>query len=135
MSHLALDPQQLASIDFETFPFPKVHLVERESAEDLLMLVWAEGRTQLLLDREVPREDAERIREVRDEVDQFNADPVSGWRELIITAHEAEMTAIATERDALAARRRTAAAHYDDAGFALMRARRGASSRLSTSVR
>lgn len=127
LSHLALTPQQLAAIDFTTFDFPGVELVTRTSGEDLLILVWAGGRAFLLHNRDVPRDAASYIDEIRSEVQAFNADPVSGWRDLIIATHKAEMESIAAERQVLTARRRAAAAQYDDAGFALMRARRATS--------
>lgn len=123
MAHLALDPQQLAGIDFTTFTFPPVELRSRTSGEDVLMLVWAGEREYLLFDRDVPRDDLQLMAEVLSEIDQFNVDPISGWRELIVAAHQGEIASIGEAQEALRVRRRAAAAALEDAGFAVLRVR------------
>lgn len=126
MKHLALDPQQLAKIDFDTFDFPELELVTRSSGEELLMVVWAGGRRFLLHDREIPRDQMGVIEEVRAEVEAFNADTITGWRDLVTAAVERERQAIADARDALFDRTLAVERAHQDAGFACLRARSSA---------
>lgn len=126
MSHLVLDPQQFVAIDYDSFTFPPVRLETRSSGEDLLMLVWAGDREFLLHDRDVPRQEAAYMDEVRAQVAAFNADTISGWRELAVVAHRAEADAVVAEREALRERQRQVARAIEDAGFAALRARREA---------
>lgn len=123
MSHLVLDPQQLVAIDWESFAFPPVDLETRSSGEELLMLVWSGDREFLLHDRDVPLEEAAYMGEVRAQVAAFNADTITGWRELATSAHEKEKAAIAEERAALMTRQRNLVRAYEDAGFGALRAR------------
>ena len=124
MVHLALTPPQLASIDFDTFEFPKLRLLLVTFGATLVSVNGGAG-LDVFSDHCSPKTNP-LIAEVRAEVQAFNADPISGWRDLFIATNEREQAAIAAERDALAERRQTLARAYDNAGHAALRARRAA---------
>ena len=122
MPHLALDPQQLVDIDFDRFEFPKVRLIAVKDSKGALVSVSA-GSIKLL-NQKVTVSAKTFIAEVRALVEAFNADPISGWRELVIRTKDDEKATIRAEQDALTSRLRALRCAYDDAGFALLRARR-----------
>jgi len=124
MAFLTLDPQHLLDIDFDTFTFPRLQLDTRSSGEELLMVVWSEGRKYLLYDREVPRDRPDIVDAVRLGVQRFNEDPISGWRELFAAASDAEQASIEAQRTALAERSSALFEARQAAGFACLRARR-----------
>lgn len=126
MTHLSLSPASAVDIDFEVFEFPAIELVTRSSGETLLMLVWSEGRKHLLFDRDVPREDENVIAEVRAEVARFNADRITGWREVLVAAYDQECVELDAERIRLSQRTRAVARARQDAGSACLRARHAA---------
>ncbi len=126
MAHLTLTPADAVAIDFEVFEFPEIELTTRSSGESLLMLVWSEGRKHLLFDRDVERGQAELMAEVRLEVARFNADTITGWRELVTASVAEERALLRVEREALSRRGIAAARAYENVGLACLRARRAA---------
>ena len=124
MSRLALSPAQLASIDFDTFTFPKLRLLLVTFGSTSVTVAGGPA-LELFSDSCSPKTNPV-IAEVRAEVEAFNADPISGWCDLFIATNEREQAALAAERDALAERRQTLVRAYDNAGHATLRARREA---------
>lgn len=131
MPHLALSPKQLAAIDFDTFEFPKLRVILVTHGATLIAV--SSGSGPRLFNGSFRRKDDEAIAEIRAEVARFNADPISGWRDLFITTNEQENAVLTSERDALLERRRVLARAYDDAGAACLRARREARSAVVVS--
>ena len=124
---LTLRPATAVAIDFATFEFPKLRVQVKESGDELLVLVWNEGgpyKGYLLLDADVKADDPAALDRILRAVDAFNTDPITGWRDLVTTAIDAEHRAIVAERAALDERSRAARRAIEDVGLAAMRARR-----------
>ena len=134
MTHLSLSPTAAVAVDFEVFDFPGIELTTRSSGEQLLMLVWSEGRKHLLFDREIPREDEATVAAVRREVAAFNADRITGWRELLVAAYDQERIQLDLERARLSQRTRAVATARQDAGAACLRARQAARKAAAAAV-
>lgn len=121
MVHLALTPRQLASIDFDTFAFPKLRLFLVTFGTTLVKVSGGSG-LEVFNDNCSPKTNP-LIAEVRVEVEAFNPDPISGWRELFTATNERERAVLAAEQCALVERRQTLARAFDSAGRAALRAR------------
>lgn len=122
MSHLALSSKQFMDIDFDTFEFPQLRVIAVTHGATLVVV--SSGRGPQLFSGTFDRKEDEGIAEIRAEVARFNADPISGWRDLFIKTNEQERVVLSAEREALAQRRRALAMADDSAGYAILRARR-----------
>ena len=129
MLALTLRPATAVAIDFATFEFPKLRVQVKESGDELLVLVWNDGgpyKGYLLLDADVKADDRAALDLILRRVDAFNADPITGWRDVVATAIDAERKSIVAERAALDERSRAARTALENVGLAAMRARRSA---------
>ena len=129
MLALTLRPATAVAIDFATFEFPKVRVQVKESGDELLVLVWNEGepyKGYLLLDADVKVDDHAALDLIVRTVDEFNADPITGWRNLFTAAFEKEHQMVDEVRAAADARSRAVKNASEAAGFAVLNARRSA---------
>ena len=118
----SLLPATAAAMDFDTFTFPPMVLTTRE--EHLTYVeVTPIGRGHTVFRDYIAPTKTHVFEELHRMVETFNADPISGWCELVTDAMDQELADIEVKLIELRKRRRAATQARESVGWAALRTR------------